>query len=81
MSTITEQINERICGLPETAATEVLDFIGYLWLKLDRQRNNAPPSHAADDWLTPTKPWDVKAFLEHCAGSIPDFPEIEDWQA
>ena len=69
--TLTDQIYERARGLPETAAAEVLDFIGYLWLKLDRQRIDNTSIQSSDKW-------DVKRFLDCCAGSIPDFPDIED---
>ncbi len=73
-----DQIHEQARDLPEAAAAEVLDFIGYLWLKLGRQRIDDTPSHASGDGSNPAKPWDVKAFLDCCAGSIPDFPDMED---
>ncbi|MBF0132400.1 MAG: hypothetical protein HQL75_07430 [Magnetococcales bacterium] len=47
-------------------------------LKLGCQRIDDTPSHSSGDWSNPAKPWDAKVFLDCCAGSIPDFPDIED---
>ncbi|MEO5339207.1 MAG: hypothetical protein H7837_01625 [Magnetococcus sp. MYC-9] len=35
-------------------------------------------NHSSDHGLNPTMPWNPQAFLDRCAGSIPDFPDIED---
>ncbi|HAT51498.1 MAG: hypothetical protein HQL07_01290 [Nitrospirae bacterium] len=76
--TLIDQIHEQARDLPEAAAAEVLDFIGYLRLKLGCQCIDDTPSHFSGGWSNPARPWDAKAFLDCCAGSIPDFPDIED---
>ncbi|MBF0283867.1 MAG: hypothetical protein HQL51_05350 [Magnetococcales bacterium] len=72
-----DQIQEQIIGLPDEAASEVLDFIGYLRMKFDRQgrRETIAPSIMDN---SPSKKWDVESFVARFAGAIPDFPEIED---
>lgn len=61
--TFAEQIYQQARTLPDVAAEEVLDFIGYLRMKLERR---------------PLEPWDAETFSRRVAGSIPDFPAIDE---
>ncbi|HIJ82713.1 MAG: hypothetical protein HW380_54 [Magnetococcales bacterium] len=65
---IAEKIYERARQLPAEKAVEVLDFIGYLEMKLGQQQQD-------DDR---ERPMTTKEFLDRFAGAIPDFPNIED---
>ncbi|MBF0612421.1 MAG: DUF2281 domain-containing protein [Magnetococcales bacterium] len=75
--TLIEQVNEQVRELPEEAVAEVLDFIGYLWMKLGKfpYVGSSVQRVSFEDG---SMPWDAKAFVKKFAGSIPDFPDIEE---
>lgn len=76
--TLLEQIYVRVRDLPDDAASEILDFIGYIQLKLERRGSGTTPSHAPGMESFPARSWNAQAFLDRFAGAVPDFPDIED---